>query len=53
MINPWLAFLAAGLLGGLYALAFLGFKLKLTRLGSALWTLTKSVLWPLARFLVG
>ena len=36
MINPWLAFLAAGLLGGLYALAFLGFKLKLTRLGSAL-----------------
>ena len=36
MINPWLAFLAAGLLGGLYALAFLILKLKLTHLGSAL-----------------
>jgi ATP-binding cassette, subfamily B, bacterial PglK len=33
MVNPWLALLAAGLLGGLYALVFLGIKHKLTHLG--------------------
>jgi len=33
IVNPWLALLAAGLLGGLYALVFLGIKHKLMRLG--------------------
>ena len=33
LVDPWLALLAAGLLGGLYALVFLGLKHKLTRLG--------------------
>jgi ABC-type multidrug transport system fused ATPase/permease subunit len=36
LVNPWLALLAAGLLGGLYALVFLGLKHKLTRLGCTL-----------------
>jgi ABC-type multidrug transport system fused ATPase/permease subunit len=36
LVNPWLALLAAGLLGGLYALVFLGLKHKLTRLGGTL-----------------
>ena len=36
MVNPWLALLAVGLLGGLYALAFLSLKLKLTHLGGVL-----------------
>ena len=36
VINPVLALLAAGLIGGLYALAFLVLKLKLTRLGGIL-----------------
>ena len=34
IVDPWLALLAAGLLGGLYALVFLGLKHKLTHLGS-------------------
>ena len=36
LVNPWLALLAAGLLGGLYALVFLGPKHKLTRPGGTL-----------------
>ena len=36
LVNPRLAILAAGLLGGLYALVFLGLRHKLTRLGGAL-----------------
>jgi len=34
--NPWLALLAAGLLGGLYALAFFIIRNKITRLGGIL-----------------
>jgi ABC-type bacteriocin/lantibiotic exporter with double-glycine peptidase domain len=35
-VNPWLALSAAGLLGGLYLLIFLGFKVKLSHLGLGL-----------------
>ena len=41
IVNPWLALMAAGILGGLYALMFLGLKNKVTRLGGTLVTANK------------
>ncbi len=36
LVNPWLAFIAAGLLGGLYGLAYLFVKKQLSKMGQIL-----------------
>jgi ATP-binding cassette, subfamily B, bacterial PglK len=41
LVNPSLALLAAGLLGGIYALVFINLKNKLTRLGATLVSVNK------------
>jgi len=41
MTNPWLALLAAGLLGGLYSLTFFIIRHKIARMGSVLVTANK------------